>query len=118
MRIHTIRIPCTDMEAAETFYAALFGIGKSFGSASEGYVGFGLENVSVLLEPVEAGEFESGRYLGLSFEVPDIGDFYERQRNAMRFIGPPEVQFWGGTMAHVADSSGNVLSIVETTDDA
>ncbi len=118
LRLHTVRIPCTDLRASSRFYATLFGVERSFGSVSQGYIGFVLDNVSVLLEPNEPGEFEAGRYLGLSFEVRDIEAFHERLKGEVQFISPPQVESWGGTMAHVADSSGNVLSIVQTTDDA
>ena len=118
MRIHTIRIPCTDMQDAETFYSKLLGCQKAFGDVTQGYIGFAVENVSILLEPVEAGEFEAGRYLGFSFEVPDIHGFYEQLKGEVKFTGPPETQPWGGIMTHVTDSSGNVLSIVGVDADA
>jgi predicted enzyme related to lactoylglutathione lyase len=106
------------MADSESFYAQLLGQEKSFGDASDGYVGFVLENASILLEPIEAGEFEAGRYLGFSLEVPDIHAFYENLKGSATFTGPPEPQSWSGFMTHVSDSSGNTLSIVEITDDA
>ncbi len=113
MRIHTIRIPCVNMNDAEAFYSQLFGSGKTFGDTDQGFIGFVLENVSVLLEPTEAGEFEAGRYLGFSLEVPNILEFYESLKAQVQFTGPPENQPWGGIMTHVTDNSGNILSIVE-----
>lgn len=118
MRIHTIRIPCTDMNDSEAFYAKLFGAQKTFGDVSQGYIGFVLENATVLLEPVEVGEFEVGGYLGFSIEVADIQAFHEDLKEEIEFTGPPESQVWGGTMTHVTDSSGNILSIVEIADHA
>ena len=118
MRIHTIRIPCTDMNDSESFYSMLLGQEKSFGDTSHRYIGFVLENVSVLLEPIEVGEFEAGRYLGFSLEVPDIHEIYDKLSGMANFTGPPESQPWGGMMTHVSDSSGNILSIVEITGDA
>lgn len=106
------------MDASEAFYSKLLETQKTFGGGSQGYVGFVIENVTLLLEPVEAVEFEAGRYLGFSLEVSDINAFYERLRRDVRFAGPPETQLWGGVMTHVTDSSNNVLSIVEITEDA
>jgi hypothetical protein len=106
------------MNDSELFYSMLLGQEKSFGDASHGYLGFVLENVSVLLEPIEGVEFGAGRYLGFSLEVADIHDFYEKLNGTVAFTGPPEPQPWGGIMTHVTDASGNILSIVEITDDA
>ncbi len=92
----------------------MLGQGKSFGDAAQGYIGFDIENVSILLEPIEAGEFEAGRYLGFSLEVPDIESFYAHLKHEMSFTGPPKKQVWGGVMTHLTDCSGNTLSIVET----
>jgi predicted enzyme related to lactoylglutathione lyase len=117
MRIHTIRIPSLDLGASEGFYSRLFGSGKTFGDETQGYIGFVLENVSVLLEPVESEEFEGGRYLGFSFEVPDIFSFYNHFKDGLHFTGPPKKQAWGGIMTHVTDTSENTLSIVEITAD-
>jgi hypothetical protein len=96
----------------------LFGIGKTFGNETQGYIGFTLENVSVLLEAIEAEEFEAGRYLGFSFEVPDVLSFYNRLKDKLVFTGPPQEQEWGGIMTHVTDTSGDTLSIVEITSGA
>lgn len=106
------------MNHSETFYSLLFECGKTFGDPDQGYVGFVLENVSVLLEHTEAGEFEAGRYLGFSLEVPNIMKFYEKLKGEVSFTGPPENQPWGGIMTHVTDNSGNILSIVEIRPDA
>jgi len=115
MRVHTVRIPSLDLSESEDFYSLLFGIGKTFGDETQGCIGFVLENVSILLEPIEAGEFDAGRYLGFSLEVPDVLSLYNRLNEVVRFSGPPQEQEWGGIMTHVTDSSGNTLSIVEVS---
>jgi predicted enzyme related to lactoylglutathione lyase len=113
MRVNTIRIPCSDLKLSEAFYSVLLGRTKAFGGEEEGYVGFDLDNVTILLELEEAGEFEAGRYLGFSIEVDDIERLYRELKDRIAFVAPPEKQPWGGTMAHVEDTSGNSLSIVE-----
>ena len=114
MRLNTLRIPCVRLNESEGFYMGLFDSEKSFGSSTDGYVGFNLENVTILLEPSQEGEFESGRYLGFSLEVEDIESFYSNMKQrGVRFTGPPEKQAWGGTITHVEDCSGNIFSIVK-----
>lgn len=118
MRVNALRIPCRDLTESEQFYGTLLGRSKSFGDAGVGYIGFGLDNVTVLLEYVEPGEFEGGRYLGFSLEVPDIEAFYAELVDKVAFTGPPEKQAWGGIMTHVRDVSDNTLSIVQMLEGA
>ena len=59
MRLNTLRIPCKDLDQASEFYNQILDAEPSFGSAAEGYIGFRLLNVNILLEHVEPGEFES-----------------------------------------------------------
>ena len=93
MKLGTIRIPCCDLHQAEAFYSGPLGWKKLFGSPEAGYVGFELTPVVVLLEPEEAGGFEAGRYLGFSFEVPDILQFYhDATAKGVTFSGKPEPQ--------------------------
>ena len=114
MRLNTTRIPCNDLKASTDYYASLFEMHQSFGTIEQGYVGFTLENVNILLELEEPGEFESGRYLGFSLEVEDIQDFYNRgQEKGITFTGQPDKQAWGGIMTHVEDCNGNVFTIVQ-----
>lgn len=68
MKLNTLRIPCRDLARSETFYARCLGQKPAFGSVQDGYVGFQLDNVTVLLEPEEPGEFECGRYWALVFQ--------------------------------------------------
>ena len=114
MRLNTLRIPCLDLDKAEKNYVCILDSEKAFGSDQDGYIGFNIENVTILLEPIEAGEFESGRYLGFSLEVDDIRDYFsEKTESGIEFTGPPEKQAWGGVMTHVIVCSGNIFSIVQ-----
>jgi catechol 2,3-dioxygenase-like lactoylglutathione lyase family enzyme len=114
MRVNTLRIPCRNWDAAERFYSLLLGVGPAFGARSDGYLGFAIENVNILLESEEPAEVPCGRYLGFSLEVPDIEAFHTSMtEQGVRFLAPPERQFWGGIMAHVEDPDGNSLSIVQ-----
>lgn len=114
MKVNTLRIPCRDLAQSEDFYTNLLGLEKSYGSPNEGYVGYKIENADILIENEEDGEFESGRYLGFSIEVPDINKFYRSSSSrGVTFTGPPEQQAWGGVMTHVEDCNGNSFSVVE-----
>lgn len=118
MRLHTMRIPCKDLGESAKFYSSLLGQQATFGSSDLGYIGFAIENATLLLEYVEPGDFESGRYLGFSLEVDDIESFYNRHTQNVNFTGPPKEQVWGGVMTHVVDCDGNTFSIVEMRADA
>lgn len=114
MRIDTLRIPCKDLDESERFYGSVLGLTRAFGSAKEGYIGFRLENGTILLEPVDEDEFASGRYLGFSLRTEDIRRFYrESLERGITFTGPPMPQPWGGIMTHVEDCNGNIFSIVQ-----
>ncbi len=114
MKLNTIRIPCINLAASEAHYSDVLGWRKIFGSSEHGYVGYQLDNVAVLLELEETGEFESGRYLGFSVSVANLQDYYLLGlQRGVEFTGPPEKQPWGGTMTHIRDCNGNTFSIVE-----
>ena len=114
MRLNTIRIPCLNLDEAEIFYSTLLEREKAFGSAQESYTGFNIDNVTVLLEPTEEGEFEAGHYLGFSLETEDIDSFYlAMKERGVKFTGTPIKQAWGGMMTHIEDCSGNTFSIVQ-----
>ena len=119
MKVNTLRIPCRDLVRSEDFYTNQLGLEKSFGSPNEGYVGYDIENACIMIENEEKGEFECGRYLGFSIEVPDIDDFYRSlSSRGVAFTGPPERQAWAGFMTHVEDCNGNSFSVVQIDDPA
>lgn len=114
MKLHTMRIPCLDLNKSENFYTNLLGWKKTFGSVEDGFVGYRLENIDVMLEAQEQGEFECGRFLGFSLGLSDIQHFYEEGiKKGISFTGPPEQQTWGGVMTHLEDCNGNTFSIVQ-----
>ncbi|MCB1691257.1 MAG: VOC family protein [Pseudomonadales bacterium] len=114
MRVNTLRIPVRDLVGSQDFYREALGREPAFGNAEEEYVGFFLDNVTVLLEAQEPGGFEAGRYLGFSLEVPDVRAFYDDAvARDIPFAHPPEIQPWGGIMTHVIDPDGNVFSVIQ-----
>ncbi len=119
MRMGMMRIPCRDLAESENYYTNIFGLMKIFGCVRDGYIGYALDNIDIMIEPEEKGEFESGCFLGFSLVVKDINKFYKSYlAKGIKFTGPPEKQSWGGIMTHVIDCSGNSFSIVqEATED-
>ena len=119
MRMGMMRIPCKDLAESEIYYTHKLGLTKKFGSPEDGYVGFSLENIDVLIELEERGEFECGRFLGFSLVVDDIDTVYKNyMEKGITFTGPPQRQFWGGVMTHIVDCSGNSFSLVQETKNA
>ena len=119
MKVNTLRIPCKDLAESEAFYSNILGLTKAYGSQEQGFVGYHLENAKLMIETEAEGEFESGRYLGFSIEVDDIGEFYRRiSGKGGKFTGPPEKQVWGGIMTHLEDCSGNSFSVIQAGDGA
>ncbi len=115
MKLSTLRIPCENLKNSELFYSNMLDMNKLFGSETEGFIGYQLENIQILLELEEKGEFECGRYLGFSLEVDDINEFYLVSKGkGVTFTGTPEKQAWGGLMTHVVDCNQNSFSIVQT----
>jgi len=118
VRMHTMRVSCRDLQESENYYTNILGLNKLFGSTAAGFVGYELDNVNLMIEPQELGEFECGNFLGFSLIVEDINEFYrERLKKGAEFTGPPEMQVWGGIMTHLKDCSGNTFSIVQIDDD-
>ena len=115
MKVNTLRIPVLELTQSAEHYQLILQQAPAFGSADLGYIGFELENVTLLLESAEPGEFEAGRYLGFSLEVEDIHYFYQGAIDrGVEFTGAPVDQPWGGIMTHIKDCNGNVFSLVQS----
>ena len=69
MRMNMMRIPCKDLKESENYYTHILGFNKLFGSIEEGFVGYRLDNIDIMIELQEPGEFECGNFLGFSLEV-------------------------------------------------
>ena len=51
-----MRIPSKDLEASEDFYTEQLKLNKIFGSEAEGFIGYQLDNIQLMLEPEDKGE--------------------------------------------------------------
>ncbi len=119
MNLNTVRVFVTDLARAKAFYAHVLGLKINADGAAHGYVVFNAGNVELVIEAVEAGAPDDeqalvGRFTGLSFRVDDVRATYAALRaKGVSFAGPPELQFWGGTLATFTDPDGNALQLVQ-----
>ena len=82
-----------------------------------GWAQFQLGSAYLGLERCDPEDAEAaalvGRFVGASIEVDDIQDIYARLVDAgVEFTAAPEVQPWGGTLAHFLDPDGNVVTLL------
>jgi catechol 2,3-dioxygenase-like lactoylglutathione lyase family enzyme len=111
-----VRIFVSDLGRAVDFYRNTLGLHLTHEESV--YAVFQLSNVTVLVERVDPGDTEFkelvGRFTAVSFSTGDIYAAYDRlSALGVRFEGPPEKQFWGGTLAHFHDPDDNVVTLVQ-----
>jgi len=107
----------SDISRAQPFYQDVLGLPLSQGGASQGYLLFKPAGINILVESCDTNDEEGrtlvGRFVGLSFSVPDVQQAYEELKHrGVEFSGAPEAQSWGGTLAHVRDPDRNILTLV------
>ena len=114
-RVASIRVFVFDLDAARRFYDETLGLtGRSDG---EDYSIFAVGDVRLIIEPVGPTSDYAllvGRFTGFSFEVADVNAAYEDLNGrGVVFLDPPELQPWGGILAHFEDADENILTIVQ-----
>lgn len=119
MNLNTARVFVRDIASAKGFYAGALGLSIKTDGSSQGFCVFNAGSATLVVEavPNDAPQEELdlvGRFTGLSFDVPSAKAAYENlSSRGVTFTGPPEKQFWGGTLATLQDPSGNELQICE-----
>ncbi len=116
-KLYAVRVFVTDWERAIRFYTETLGIPVAFRSDELGWAQLATGEGQLALERVAPGDAESealvGRFVGVSLEVPDIeathGTLVQR---GVEFLAPPARQAWGGTLAHLRDPDGNVITLL------
>ena len=101
----------------------MLGFPLTFSDPLAGWAQFELGAADIALERCSPEDNESeslvGRFVGVSIEVDDVNDtFRELSAKGVEFAGEPAVQPWGGTMAHLKDLDGNLLTLVSMNTDA
>jgi catechol 2,3-dioxygenase-like lactoylglutathione lyase family enzyme len=119
MKLAAVRLFVRDLTAARDFYAAQLGLRLQHDGTADGFCVFDVHGIDLVIEavPDDAPADEQalvGRFTGLSFAVEDIAATYARLVAAgVQFAGPPQRQFWGGTLATLSDPAGNELQLVQ-----
>lgn len=119
MNLRSARIFVRDLAEAHRFYAGLLALPLRAGGLPSRFCVYAAGACELIVEPVAADappdeQALVGRFTGLSFTVADI-DATHRQLAArgVQFIGLPELQPWGGTLATLVDPAGNGLQLVQ-----
>jgi catechol 2,3-dioxygenase-like lactoylglutathione lyase family enzyme len=114
MRLTSVRIFVDDLERAAAFYEGVVGLKRSTTAAT-----------AILYEDapsivVEIGDDEArqdgllGRFTGLGFETENAQALYaDLQSRGVPVHGPPEKQYWGGSLLFAEDPAGNTITFIE-----
>ncbi len=109
----------TDFERSLDFYTQTLGMEIDYtDKTSWAQFETGVD-VSLAIEKCEADRVAQGgklvgRFVGVTLMVEDIARQYELLTDrGVEFAGPPAKQDFGGTLAHLKDPDGNVLTLME-----
>jgi len=114
--IEAVRVFTRDLTEARRFYAGALGLAEIF--AGGGVAQYDTGQARLLVEEVDPDDPEAaelvGRFAGFSFTVEDAeAACAALTERGVLVSAPPEVQPWGGVLAHVSDPDGNELTLVE-----
>ncbi len=114
--IDAIRVFTGDFNQTKSFFVDALGF--AIGFEGEGVCVYDLSGTKLILEEVDLSEPEAagmvGRFTGVSFAVDDIMSTYkELKSKGVSFEGKPEMEEWGGALAHFRDPAHNVFTLVQ-----
>jgi catechol 2,3-dioxygenase-like lactoylglutathione lyase family enzyme len=114
--IDTVRLFTDDTARAAAFYRDALGLKEVV--SDEGLAIFDTGSAKLMLEAIDPEDAEGddliGRFTGVSFAVADIrGTVSALEAKGVTFDGRPELQPWGGALAHFFDPDGNILTLVQ-----
>jgi catechol 2,3-dioxygenase-like lactoylglutathione lyase family enzyme len=117
MRLYGVRIWVSDMEAARRFYGETLGLKLEWDYGAVAGFEIGEPKAPQFIVELDDGSHDEeslvGRFVGCSLSVDDIEATYrDLTGKGVAFLGPPEKQPWGGTLAHFKDPSGNTLTLL------
>jgi predicted enzyme related to lactoylglutathione lyase len=119
LNLNTARVFVHDIGRAHEFYGHLLGLPVVAAGLAQGYCVYAAGNCQLVVETVAADapaqdQALVGRFTGLSFLVPSVHVAHQDLvSRGVVFTGPPELQFWGGTLATFCDPEGNQFQIVQ-----
>ena len=123
--IRAVRIFCRELAVARRFYRDQLRLSEL--TATSDWLVYDAGGVQIVVE-VASGEDTDGedaaespdsarlvgRFCGISFAVDDAARVCaELVTVGVDVVGAPEQMAWGGTLAHIADPDGNVLTLVQ-----
>ena len=119
-KLYLVRVFSFKWEESLAFYRDVIGFPVVFADAEMGWAQFQLGSAHIGLERCSPDDREAidlvGRFVGTSIEVDDIQSTYESLiSKGVEFVAPPAKQPWGGTLAHIKDPDGNILTLLGTT---
>jgi catechol 2,3-dioxygenase-like lactoylglutathione lyase family enzyme len=109
-RIDYVRVPVTDMEAANRFYGEILGLPRNPNSPSDDWVEYEAGNVTLAVMTPHTHEYEFTPLPPgtLAFRVPDVGE----ARARLEAAGVEVNEMWDSGVCHGAgfrDPSGNAI---------
>ncbi|MEQ8508330.1 MAG: VOC family protein [Rhodospirillaceae bacterium] len=115
-RLAAARVFVANVEKATRFYRDTLGltcVGHTKGAAV-----FRINDIDFIVEHANPADPEAaemiGRFTALSFAVEDcLAAVGKLTGLGVQFLGPAQKQAWGGTLAHLLDPDGNVLTLVQ-----
>ena len=114
-QIAYVNVFVEDLARAMDFYETQLGLKLQHGDAAHGYASFDAGPIRLGL--AVAGEEHAdlvGRHTGVGLAVADLEAEHARLAGlGVEFAMPPTRQPWGGFMALLVDSEGNVLYLDE-----
>ena len=114
MKIAAVRLFVDDVAAARAFYSDLLALPPV--SLEPAVLVFDAGPLLIVEQADAEARAEGlvGRFAGVSLGVPDIEALHARLKaSGCTIVGPPERQPWGGTLMHVKDPGGNIVSFVQ-----
>jgi catechol 2,3-dioxygenase-like lactoylglutathione lyase family enzyme len=119
MKIGFVTVFVSDFDKALDFYTKTLGMeidytDKNVWAQFNSGVDISLAIEKCAPDYVEQGSKMVGRFVGVTLMVDDIEEQYNRLvAKGVEFTGRPEKQPWGGTLAHLKDLEGNVLTLMQ-----
>ena len=119
MTVGFVHVFVSDFERSLRFYTETLGLVIDYSDGTNWAQFVTGPDVSLAIEKcapdrVEHGSKLVGRFVGVTLMVDDIGSQYDRLVSAgVKFSGEPEKQHFGGTLAHLHDPDGNVLTLMQ-----
>ncbi len=116
-KLYAVRIFTYDWPRAVAFYRDTLGMELVFESDAIGWAQFKVGESHIGIERCDPADEETkvmvGRFVGVSLEVEDIDETYAKLlAKGVEFTGKPERQVWGGTLAHLIDLDGNIVTLL------